>query len=462
MDVKKVLFLITAVILALSFNISDAVEYPRRDAIVIAVEKTSPAVVNISTEVMVRHRANPFSGFRNDGFFDDFFRDFFDTYDDDSYRKNALGSGVIINSSGVILTNYHVIERASKVVVTLVDGRKYEAEIAGADPKSDIAVIRIKPEKEVPFIKMANSADIMKGETVIAIGNPFGLSNTVTTGVVSATGRSITTQDKKVFTDFIQTDASINPGNSGGALLNINGELIGINTAIYQSAEGIGFAIPIDRAKRIVNDLLNFGKVRQSWIGIYVKDLDDRLRKLTGYSYENGIVVGKVLNASPASESGIKPGDIIFRIDNAPVSNTAQYHQQISSYTPGSIIKFTVFRDRGISFPVKTRSIPLQFADTISDSILGLKVASITYELTKKYNLYAGPGSGVVITGIREGSPSAKLGLERGDVILQIEGVKVKEKKDYDSALFSIDTNDTVPILIIRGRTQYYASIEID
>ncbi len=458
----KLLFSISLILLITSFDVFGAVNYERRDAVVKAVEKTSPAVVNISTEIIVRRRANPFFGFRNDGFFDDFFKDFFDTYGDNSYRKNALGSGVIIKPEGIILTNYHVIERASKVVVTLVDGRKYDAEIIGADPKSDIAVIKIKADKKVPFVNMGTSDDIMIGETVIAIGNPFGLSNTVTTGVVSAVGRSITTQEKKVFTDFIQTDASINPGNSGGALLNINGKLIGINTAIYQSAEGIGFAIPIGRAKRIVNDLLNFGKVRQSWIGIYVKELSREMRKYAGYTYDNGIVVGKVLNDSPGAVAGIKPGDIIYKIDNAPVSNTAQYHQQISSYTPGSVIKFSIFREKGISFSVKTTTIPLGLADTISRRILGLKVASITYELTKKYNLYAGPGSGVVITDVVDGSPSAQLGLIRGDVILQFEGVKLKEKKDYDKALFSIDTNDTVPILIIRGQTRYYASIEID
>ncbi|RMF95496.1 MAG: PDZ domain-containing protein, partial [Candidatus Schekmanbacteria bacterium] len=458
---RKYQFFFIAFVLLLMPFVSESALDQRHDAVVRAVEKTSPAVVNISTEIIVKRRFNPFFGFRDDSFFDDFFRDFFDMYGDNTYRKNALGSGVIINPKGVILTNYHVIERASKIFVTLIDGRKYEAELIGADPKSDIAVIKIiDSKKSFPYVKMGDSSDLLIGETVIAIGNPFGLSNTVTTGVVSAVGRSINTRDKGVFTDLIQTDASINPGNSGGALLNINGELIGINTAIFQNAQGIGFAIPINRAKRIVNDLLNYGKVRRSWIGIFVKDLDRKFRKLTKFPYDNGIIVGKVLNNSPASRAGIKPGDIIFRIDNAPVSNTAQYHQLMSTYTPGSRVKFTIFRDKEMTIIVKTSSIPLKLADKISDTILGIKVSSITYELAKRYNLYVGSGSGVVITNVRENSPAEKLGLEIGDVILQIEGKKLKDKKDYDSALFLIDTNGSVPILIIRGRTRYYASID--
>ncbi|MEA3429209.1 MAG: trypsin-like peptidase domain-containing protein, partial [Thermodesulfobacteriota bacterium] len=230
-----------------------AAEYERENPVVRAVRKVSPAIVNINSEYEVRRRVNPFSRFSRDPFFDSFFKDFFDPGFEQRYKRTSLGSGVIIDGKrGLILTNAHVLAKSTTITVILNDERKFDARIIGADPDSDLAVLRISSKDPLPAVEMGDSNDLMIGETIIAIGNPFGFSNTVTTGVISAVNRSIRAKDA-VYHDFIQLDASINPGNSGGALLNINGELIGINTAIYAKAQGIGFAIPINKAKRIVS-----------------------------------------------------------------------------------------------------------------------------------------------------------------------------------------------------------------
>ncbi|MBW2175211.1 MAG: trypsin-like peptidase domain-containing protein, partial [Deltaproteobacteria bacterium] len=236
-------------------------DVPRENAVVKAVKNVSPAVVNISSEYEVVKRSNPFFDFGLDPFFDSFFKDFFEPNYKRRYKRNSLGSGVIIDGTrGYILTNEHVIARSAKITVLLRDERELEAELVGAAPDFDLAVLRIQSKEPLPAIQMGNSDDLMIGETVIAIGNPFGFSNTVTTGVISALNRSIQAESR-TYRDFIQTDASINPGNSGGPLLNINGDLIGINTAIYSKAQGIGFAIPINKAKRVVDDLIRYGEI---------------------------------------------------------------------------------------------------------------------------------------------------------------------------------------------------------
>lgn len=253
-----------------------AAENNRETPIVKAVRKASPSVVNISSEYTVKSHSNPFSDYTLDPFFDSFFKDFFDHGFRQKSKRSSLGSGVIIDGNrGIIITNSHVIANAGIIKVVLKDEREFTAKIIGADPASDLAVLRIETKQPLPSLKMASCNDLMIGETVIAIGNPFGFSNTVTTGVISAVNRSIITKDR-VYHDFIQIDASINPGNSGGPLLNINGDLIGINTAIYAKAQGIGFAIPVAKARKIVSDLIKHGEVIQPWIGVTVQNIDKK------------------------------------------------------------------------------------------------------------------------------------------------------------------------------------------
>jgi len=319
--VKKPLIHIAAVIFIICLLTAmpcpeiSAHQTDRHSPVVEAVSRVSPAVVNISSSYEVRKRPNPFSGFGLDPFFDNFFRDFFDPRFERRHQSTSLGSGVVIDGKrGFILTNAHVIERAGTIKIVLQDEREFEAQIVGADPDSDLAVLKIDSDESLPAIDMGSSDDLMIGETVIAIGNPFGFSHTVTTGVISAVDRSIRTDDR-VFHNFIQIDASINPGNSGGPLLNINGELIGINTAIYAKAQGIGFAIPISKARKIISDLIQFGEVVQAWIGITVQNLDARLAQYLDYSGKKGVVVKAVEPSSPAQEAGLKPGDILLLHD---------------------------------------------------------------------------------------------------------------------------------------------------
>ena len=243
-----------------------------------AVEKHSPAVVNLSTEIYENRPVSPFQRQGPDPFFDEFFNRFFGPAPERRYRRRSLGSGVLVDRKGHVLTNHHVVLRASEIHVTLVSGKEFSASLVGSDPASDLAVLKIELTEDIEPIPMGQSSDLMIGETVIAIGNPFGLSHTVTTGVVSALNRSLQAEDQ-LYKDFIQLDASINPGNSGGPLLNIHGELIGINTAIHREGQGIGFAIPVDRVRRIMDDLVLYGEVQPVWFGMEVQNLNAGIRQ---------------------------------------------------------------------------------------------------------------------------------------------------------------------------------------
>ncbi|HKA36840.1 MAG TPA: trypsin-like peptidase domain-containing protein, partial [Thermoanaerobaculia bacterium] len=272
----------------------------RRNEIVEVVEKVAPAVVNIAAEQNVR---------RQRSMFDTFF------FGMDPRPAKSLGSGVIIDSKGIILTNDHVISGASKIIATTKSGQELACEVIGSDADNDLAVLRVKkPAAALPTIKMGTSADLLIGETVVAIGNPFGLSNTVTAGVLSALGRSVPGENQRVYNDFIQIDAPINPGNSGGPVVNIQGDMIGVATAIIGGAQGIGFAIPVDRAHRIVNDLVKFGHVKPVWVGLHGYSSNAR----EGDPRPKGFRIRSVDPGSPAEKAGIRPGDQIVSLDATP------------------------------------------------------------------------------------------------------------------------------------------------
>ncbi|OQY60521.1 MAG: hypothetical protein B6245_01050 [Desulfobacteraceae bacterium 4572_88] len=442
-----IVFFITSFFCVVNSSFAEKRETP----VVIAVGKVGPAVVNIATEYEVRSRAHPFSGMGNP-FFDSFFRDFFDRGVEPRHKKNSLGSGVIIDGKkGLILTNAHVIERTGTITVVLKDEREFQARIVGADSDSDLAVLRISSRDSLPAVEMGDSDDLMIGETVIAIGNPFGFSHTVTTGVVSATGRSIRTEDR-VYHNFIQTDASINPGNSGGPLLNINGELIGINTAIYAKARGIGFAIPISKAKGIISDLLRYGEVSEAWVGLAVQDIDARLsRYLRIPPGKGGVLVRKVEKGSPARRADIREGDIVLSLGGIPLSSGRDYDAAIKNFRAGDTVKMGIWReDRKISVSVKTAIFPPGRAPALGYDLLGIKVGDMR-----------GGTEGVVISEIRPDSHLADIGVRPGDIIRQMDEMTIGNMDDFEKAIVKYRNKTSLVILLQRGERGYYITVRL-
>jgi Do/DeqQ family serine protease len=432
----------------------------RESPVVRAVRKVSPAVVNISSSYEVRKRANPFSGFGMDPFFEEFFKDFFDPRYERRRQSTSLGSGVIIDGKrGFILTNAHVIERSGNIKVVLEDEREFEAKIVGADPDSDLAVLQIDSATRLPAIEMGSSDDLMIGETVIAIGNPFGFSHTVTTGVISAVDRSIRS-DERVYLDFIQIDASVNPGNSGGPLLNINGDLIGINTAIYAKAQGIGFAIPINKAKKIISDLIQFGEVIQTWIGITVQNLDKKLAGYLKVPGKKGVMVKALESGSPASSAGVKEGDIILAIGNKKISSVQDYWSVKKTYAAGDTLKAQIWRNgKTETVSIKSRVFPLEKAEDLALRLMGIRVEDLTPENRRNYRISV--RQGVVISEIDGRSDLAKIGAQPGDVIRQIDDAAIENKDDFKKAIVKYRQRSSVVILLQREDQGYYITLKL-
>lgn len=418
--------------------------FSRETAVVKAVRKVSPAVVNIGTEYPVGGRGGPFA--RRDPFFEWFFRDFFE---ERRYERSSLGSGVVIDGEkGYILTNAHVIEQAGKITVAFNDEREFEAGVIGADRESDLAVLRVSVTRPLPEAKMGRSDDLMIGEDVIAIGNPFGFSHSVTTGVISALNRNIRTDDT-VYHDFIQTDASINPGNSGGPLLNINGELIGINTAIYAKAQGIGFAIPIDKARRVVSNLIQYGEVPETWVGLTVQDISERMARYLDLR-SGGVMVKKVDSGSPAEKAGVREGDIILELGGLRIRSTVDFNSSMKGYTAGDAVRVSLLREgESLKIRLVVRPFPEDLAETLGYELFGVRVAA------------ARSGRGVIITEIRPRSHLAEIGVRPGDVIHQIDEMVVNGPDDFEKAVVKYRNRGSVVILLVRDGRGYYVTINL-
>lgn len=430
----------------LGYPVASHARISRENAVVLAVRKVSPAVVNISTETPSRRRA-PFPGF-GDPFFDSFFRDLFEsTPQPRQYQRNSLGSGVIIDGEkGLILTNAHVIANAGTITVTLKDEREFVASVKGADSDSDLAVLRIQSDARLPEIKMADSDDLMIGEDVIAIGNPFGFSHSVTKGVISALNRSIRAGEA-VYHDFIQTDASINPGNSGGPLLNINGELIGVNTAIYARAQGIGFAIPISKAKRIVADLVAYGEVIETWIGITVQGLDLRLARYLNYPGPGGVLVKKVEDGSPASRAGIRESDVILSVGGIEVDTIGDFNTAMKGYAAGDRVRITLWRDGDTrKLAVRAEAFPMERAKDLAYDLMGVRVRDLQ-------------GNGVEVVEVRPQSYLETIGVLPGDIIRQMDEFTIRDTQDFEKALIEYRNKPSVVILLQRGSQGYYITV---
>ena len=395
-------------------------------------ENAKPAVVTIITDKIMKVP-------NNDLYF--FFNPYMDPNSEREYKTNALGSGVIVDASnGYILTNNHVVEDMDNIKVKLIDKREYSAKIMGADPKSDLAILKIEAEN-LRQLKLGDSEDLRVGEWVMAVGSPFSenLSHTVTTGIVSAMGRSNIIRGQN-YEDFIQTDAAINPGNSGGALLNMKGELIGINTAIatggYERGNrGVGFAIPSNMSKRIMADLIDKGYVTRSWLGVYIQPIDDDAAKALEMESRDGALVTQVVDDSPAEKAGVEEGDVIVKFDNKNITDSSNLRNIVSLMPPGSKSKVVVFRNGS----KKILNVVLQelkddkkvaLRPSKGTSILGLEVKEINNSLKKKYNIEDNDGN-LVITDVEQGSEAEEKGLKEGDIIKRVGTQQVKSLKEF-------------------------------
>jgi Do/DeqQ family serine protease len=378
------------------------------------LEEVVPTVVNIATEGFVEQSAHPF-------FSDPFFSQFLEIPQRRSRRKTqSLGSGVIVDAgNGLVLTNAHVIENAQKITVNLLDGREFKAEVVGSDPETDIAVIKIASD-DLIGINLAESNDLRVGDFVIAIGNPFGLGQTVTSGIVSALGRS--GLGVTGYEDLIQTDASINPGNSGGALVDLNGRLVGLNTAIYSGTGGnigIGFAIPIDMVKQVMSQLMEFGEVTRGFIGVEYQDLTRELSQAFGLDqYLEGVVLVEVLDGSPAGKAGLEVGDVITRINNKRIKNAIQFDNEIAMNRAGAEVDISYLRrgsQKSVSLLIGTNEVldnkTILKNERFSNTTVGeIPTGSELYDKV----------SGIMIYSLKKGSRTWSSGLREGDIIVSV------------------------------------------
>jgi serine protease Do len=405
----------------------------RRTPVVDAVQRAAPSVVSILTEQKPQY--NPFG--------------FFGLEEEDDSGRTSLGSGVIVDPRGLVVTNEHVVAGAARIRVLLADGRELPASLVGADQSFDLAVLRIEPIgkdgkdgkdskelKDLPSLRIGTASDLMIGETVIAIGNPFGLSHTVTSGVISALHRMVRAKNR-TYEDFIQIDAQINPGNSGGPLLNVNGELIGINTAVHSGGPGIGFAIPIDRARTIVNDLLQFGRVRYGFLGLRVAPIHERRRQATG------VLVTEVDVGSPAEKAGLVPGDVITHLGDEATVTVERFWDRVHRVLAGEEIRVRLTRGE---VSVRSTALDPREMSQRARKRLGLEVVDAQ-------------GRAALVQRVSQGAIADRIGFQPGDAILQIGAKQVRSATDFYSAIGEIRPGTDTVMLVFRGQASYYVTV---
>ena len=423
-----------------------------REPVVEAVKAAGPAVVNISAQGETESRAS-----FGDPFFDRFFSDFFDGYPQ-RRPTSSLGSGVIIDGvKGYVLTNNHVVAQAKEVTVTLADQTELKARVVGLDQGSDLAVLQVEKQGTLPTMALGDSDKLLIGQRVIAIGNPFGLSHTVTTGVVSALNRTFKVESD-LFFGFIQTDAAINPGNSGGALLDIDGSLIGINTAIYAKAQGIGFAIPINRARMIAAELIAHGRVRPSWLGLSTQTLTPELGAHFSVPGNRGVIVTKVEPGSPAERGGLKKDDIIVGLDTLPVATRESFNRARADYPPGGSLTLTVFRGgKKVALSLTSAVIPARLLTDLAWRRYGFRVGPLDPARAAKWRIPR--GLGVEVSQVRAGSSAQEIGFKEGDVILSLADERIDSPETFKDLLGRLEPDRPVKAVVQRGRAKYLITL---
>ncbi|MFH1144919.1 MAG: DegQ family serine endoprotease [Candidatus Eisenbacteria bacterium] len=436
------------------------------DAFAEVIDRSRPSVVTITSERTIA--GNPMRGNAFPEFFERFFGPFNDQRQqpDQGYRQYGLGSGFIVSTDGLVLTANHVVAEAENIKVRLSDDREIEAEIVGTDPKTDVAVLRIKSDERFTAIPLGNSDDLRVGDWVLAIGTPFAerLRETVTAGIVSAKGRSrIGLAD---YEDFIQTDAAINRGNSGGPLVNIRGAVIGINTAIASGTggnQGIGFAVPINMARMVMESILSEGRVVRGWLGVYIGDLTESLRDAFAIDAREGVLVQQVVEDGPAADGGLEDGDVIVELDDAAVDNVDDFRFRVAQMRPGTRVKLSVIRDG------KSRTIDVELGELPEEelaaapgelSTLGLTVSNITDELRQQLDLDDAL-TGVVITNVEGGSAAANEGLRPGDVILEVDRSAIESVRDLTLAVSQTEAGEVLLLTVMTQTARRFVALRM-
>jgi serine protease Do len=432
------------------------------------VKRLKPAVVNISTTSVVSNTSgNGFvfqSPFGENDPFGEFFNKFFQQLPNQPFTQQGLGSGFIVSEDGYVVTNNHVVDRARDIEVILEGGEKYKAEVVGKDPKTDIAVLKINPKRKLQAVKFGNSDKTEIGDWVIAIGNPFGLGHTVTAGIVSAKGRSLGMGN---YDDFIQTDAPINPGNSGGPLFNLNGEVVGVDSAIVAGGQGIGFAIPANMVSHVVDQIRANGKAVHGWLGVMIQPITPEIAEGMKISEPKGALVADVSPGGPADKAGIKRGDVIVALNGKTIDSVSELTNTVGVLQPGTKEKVKVVRD-GVEreVDVKIAELPENLAggdeksQRASEDKLGLIVQGITPQIANRLNL--DESKGVIVTNVSPGSMAQEAGFRPGDVIVEINKKPVENMNDYDKAIAKLEKGQSTLFLVKRGANTIYLAMKIE
>ena len=453
--------------LALAEPIQKIPELPNFSSL---AEKVTPAVVNVSVTKVIKSpaqgdmRRGPF----NDPFFDEFFGSPYNPPNRER-KVSSGGSGFIISEDGYILTNHHVVEDASEVVISLQDRREFSAEIIGSDEKSDVALLKVQTEEKLPFLNLGDSERVRVGDWVMAIGSPYRLNATVTAGIVSAKARSVPGQTTS-YIPFIQSDVAINPGNSGGPLFSLSGEVIGINAMIYSNRGGymgISFTIPINYVKEIVNQIKDFGIVSRGWLGVSVQEVTKDLADSFGLDIPRGALIGSVLKDSPAEKAGLQNGDVILDFDGQQIIYSGDLPLVVGRISPNKNVNATIFRDgKKVSVPIKIGKLDEKIAQDITvekkaepKNILGIAVKDIA-SLTDAEKKQIGRNKGVIVTRVLSG-PASEAGIRRGDIIDKIQRKNINNINDYKNASKALKKGSTIALRIIRDKNGSFVTLKI-
>ncbi|MBQ7219806.1 MAG: Do family serine endopeptidase [Synergistaceae bacterium] len=474
---KFLAFLLTLALIIMGSGSAYAAFPKASNPIIPIVKNASIAVVNIDVEKTAKRSISPFP-FDDDPIFKRFFGDSFRDFTR-SVPMKGRGSGFIVTKEGQILTNNHVVDGVDKITVSLqlTDGSKktYPAKIVGSDPTYDLAVIKIEPDGDLPTLELGDSDAVEVGEYVVAIGNPYGFEQSVTVGVISAKNRSIHAQDVN-FDDFLQTDAAINPGNSGGPLLDMEGKVVGINTAIIPYAQGLGFAIPVNKAKEIMGDLVSYGRVKRGWLGVSVRDITPEMAKAYGVEGTNGAMINDVFKGDPADKAGIKRGDVVVELNGAQVKNANDFVQKVRTLAPNTVAKIKVVRKgRKMDFSVKLAERNSTGDGSVESSAgkeeeapktsgsealkeFGInRVQPLNDSLRKRYGIDSN-SAGLVIVDIDKDSPAYyDEGLREGDLIVELNGHELTSTADISKA---VGNDDSIVLMIEREGSTYFLQVE--